>query len=61
MGTRLVFTDAEWIVSELELHEVAELMEAGRLVPAKRAGKRVLINPAHVVAAEEWATDRGDG
>ena len=54
MGTRLIFVDAEWITSELPVQEVAELMEAGRLIPAQRAGKRVFVNPAHVVSAEEW-------
>lgn len=54
MGARLVFADAEWITSDLPLAEVAALMEAGRLVPALRNGKRVLVNPAHVVSAEEW-------
>lgn len=55
MGTRLIFTDAEWITSDLPVDEVAALMEAGRLIPAQRAGKRLYINPAHVVSAEEWA------
>ncbi len=54
MGTRLVFADMEWIASDLELDEVIVLIEAGRLVPAQRAGKRVVVNPAHVVSAEEW-------
>lgn len=54
MGTRLIFTDAEWILSDLDVEEVAELMEAGRVIPAKRAAKRVFVNPAHVVSAEEW-------
>ncbi|HEY5142630.1 MAG TPA: hypothetical protein VII98_03935 [Solirubrobacteraceae bacterium] len=55
-GTRLVFSDGEWLTSELPLDEVASFMEAARLIPALRNGKRVLVNPAHVVSAEEWAT-----
>ena len=55
-GTRLVFSDGEWLTSELALDEVASFMEAARLIPALRNGKRVLVNPAHVVSAEEWAT-----
>jgi hypothetical protein len=55
-GTRLVFADGEWLTSELPLDEVAAFIEAGRLIPAQRSGKRVLVNAAHVVSAEEWAT-----
>jgi hypothetical protein len=61
MGTRLVFADMEWIASDLELDEVAALIEDGRLVPARRAGKRVLVNPAHVLSAEEWTPPAAKG
>ncbi len=54
MGSRLVFVDGEWITSDLELDQVAERMEAGRLVPAQRMGKLVLVNPVHIVSAEDW-------
>ncbi len=54
MGTRLVFADQEWVTSELELDEVEGLMNHGRLVPAQRKGKRLLVNPVHVAYAEEW-------
>lgn len=59
MGTRLVFTDMEWIASDLDLDEVIVLMEDGKLVPARRAGKRVVVNPAHIVSAEEWGQPTG--
>jgi len=56
MGSRLVLIDAEWLVSDLSLDEVAELMRAGDLIPARRTGKRIVVNPAHVVFVEDWAT-----
>ncbi len=54
MGTRLVFADGEWIASDLELEAVERLMTEGRVIAADRMGKRVVINPAHVVYAEDW-------
>ncbi|HVP03376.1 MAG TPA: hypothetical protein VMT10_12470 [Solirubrobacteraceae bacterium] len=60
-GSRVVFADGEWMTSELSLEEVAAFMEAGRLIPAQRNGKRVLVNPAHVLSAEEWATPLPEG
>ncbi len=54
-GTRLVFADGEWVVSDLPLRDVEALLAAGHLVPARRQGKRLVVNPAHVVYAEEWA------
>ena len=29
-------------------------MAEGRVIPASRKGKRIVINPAHVVYAEQW-------
>lgn len=54
MGSRLVLVDAEWLVSDLSLEEVSALMRAGDLIPAQRTGKRLVVNPAHVVFVEDW-------
>jgi hypothetical protein len=54
MGARIVLSDAEWLLSESSFDELAELMRAGDLLPAQRTGKRILVNPAHVVALEDW-------
>ena len=54
MGTRLVFDDGEWIASDLDLDDVELRIGEGRVIPADRKGKRVVVNPAHVVYAEEW-------
>jgi len=54
MGTRLVFSDGEWIASELELEDVELRMAEGRVIPASRKGKRIVVNPDHVVYAEQW-------
>jgi hypothetical protein len=54
MPARLVFADGEWLASDLDLPEVEELLAAGRLIPARRKDKRLVVNPAHVVYAEEW-------
>ncbi len=54
MGTRLVFEDGEWIASELELEDVELRMIEGHVIPASRKGKRIVVNPAHVVYAEQW-------
>lgn len=54
MGTRLVFADGEWVASDLSLGEVERRMAEGRTIDADRKGKRVVVNPAHVVYAEDW-------
>ena len=54
MGTRLVFSDGEWIASELELPDVELRMSERRVIPASRKGKRIVVNPDHVVYAEQW-------
>ena len=54
MGTRLVFSDGEWIASELELEDVELRMVERRVIPASRKGKRIVVNPDHVVYAEQW-------
>ncbi len=54
MGTRLVFSDGEWIASELELADVELRMSEGHVIPASRKGKRIVVNPDHVVYAEQW-------
>jgi hypothetical protein len=54
MGTRLVFADGEWLASDLDLQEVERLMAEDRMIAADRKGKRIVVNPAHVVYAEEW-------
>lgn len=54
MGSRLVLADAEWLVSDLSLDEVAALMRDGDLIPARRAGKRLVVNPDHIVFVEDW-------
>ena len=54
MGTRLVFADGEWLASELDLREVERLMAEDRMIAAERKGKQIVVNPAHVVYAEEW-------
>ena len=54
MGTRLVFADGEWIASDLDLTDVERLMADGLVIAADRKGKRIAVNPAHVVYAEEW-------
>jgi hypothetical protein len=54
MGTRLVLPDGEWLASDLELDEVERLLREGRVVAADRNGKRIAVNPAHIVYAEEW-------
>ncbi len=54
MGSRLVLADAEWLVSDLSLDEVAALMRAGDLIPARRTGKRIVVNPEHIVFVEDW-------
>jgi len=54
MATRLVLPDGEWLASDLDLDEVERLLGEGRLIAADRKGKRIVVNPAHVVYAEEW-------
>jgi len=54
MGARIVFADAEWLLSESSFEELATLLRAGDLLPAQRNGKQILVNPAHVLAIEEW-------
>lgn len=54
MGTRLVFADGEWIASDLELAEVERRLAGADVIPADRKGRRVVVNSAHVVYAEEW-------
>jgi len=54
MGTRLVFADGEWLASDLGLQDVERLMADGHVIAADRKGKRIVVNPAHVVYAEEW-------
>lgn len=49
-----MFADGEWIASDLDLDEVERRMVAGELVAADRKGRRVVVNPAHVVYAEDW-------
>lgn len=54
MGTRLVFADGEWVASDLDLDEVERRMVESRMIGADRKGKRIVVNPAHVVYAEDW-------
>ena len=54
MGARIVLADAEWLLSDSSFDELAALMRAGDILPAQRQGKRILVNPAHVVTIEEW-------
>lgn len=54
MGTRLVLPDGEWLASDLALEEVERLLREGRVIAADRKGRRIAVNPAHVVYAEEW-------
>ncbi len=53
-ATRLVFADGEWLVSDLRLDEVEALLEAHRVIPAARQGRRVIVNPVHILYAEAW-------
>lgn len=53
-ATRLVFADGEWLVSDLPMDEVEVLLETRRVIPASRQGRRVIVNPAHVLYAETW-------
>ncbi|CAB4939999.1 unannotated protein [freshwater metagenome] len=54
MGSRLVFVDGEWLASDLPIEEVAARLGEGRVIDADRKGKRIAVNPAHVIYAEEW-------
>jgi len=54
MAARIVFADAEWLLSDSSFAELAALLRAGDLLPAQRNGKQILVNPAHVLAIEEW-------
>lgn len=60
MGTRLVLPDGEWLASDLALAEVERLLREGRVIAAHRKGKRIAVNPAYVIYAEEWEREPGE-